>query len=154
MNNLIKNILDFPLPSVLTLSKHQIDPTVPSKFVLREKWSYRVLYDFFIQRLPFHASKLTMTVGWTENFQLPKRDTPNKWTLFSDNRSKQASKKTWQLNHDEQMAEYFLTIQEPLILQRKPIPPSPHPACLLRVKEDWWEEKRASWEGSIRVVLY
>lgn len=29
------------------------------------------------------------------------------------------------------MAEYFLTIQEPLILQRKPILPSPHPACLL-----------------------
>ena len=93
----------------------------------------------------------SVTISWTpDSFQLPKRDTPNKWTLFSDNRSKQDTKKTWQLNCDEHMAEYFHTIQELLILEENSILLPAHLACLLRVKENWWD--RLPGERSIWVV--
>ena len=46
---LIKNVLDFPSPLVLMLSKNQLNPTIPSMFVLREKWRDGVLCNFLIQ---------------------------------------------------------------------------------------------------------
>ena len=58
---LIKNnVLDFPSPLVLMLPKNQLNPTVLSKFVLREKWNHEVLCNFFIQQLLFCASELTL----------------------------------------------------------------------------------------------
>lgn len=105
--------------------------------------------QLFIQQLSFCASELTL---WllaelliVFNYL---RETPNKWTLFSDNRSKQDTKKTWQLNCDEHVAEYFHTIQEFLILEEYSILLPPHLACLLRVKENWWDRlpgKRSIW---------
>lgn len=94
--------------------------------------------------------------GTLESFQLPKRDIPNKWALFSDYRPKQASK---QLGSCTVMSTWLSTSspsRNPHYSTESPIPPRSR-RCLLRHMSSegsmWGALDSKEWKGQKKLSL-